>query len=102
MTNKTSSFPGRVLRKQKPFGSGARTAAQAFEEGNTNHNQGKLDQGIADYSRAIELAPGWATAYYNCGTAHREKSNLWVENMRSAHLGLLIDESAGITSAVPA
>ncbi len=35
--------------------------------------KGNLDQAIADLTKAIELDPKYADAYYNRGFAHRSK-----------------------------
>jgi Flp pilus assembly protein TadD len=35
--------------------------------------KGDLDKAIADYTEAIRLRPQYAKAYYNRGTAYREK-----------------------------
>ena len=52
------------------------TAAEMFERGNSAYRKGNLDQAIADYTKAIELDPQYAKAYYNRGNAYSAKGNL--------------------------
>ena len=39
------------------------------------YNKGDYDAAIADYSRAIEIDPNYAFAYYNRGLAYRRIGN---------------------------
>ena len=41
-----------------------------FNRGLAYDNQGRYDQAIANYSRAIELNPDYVSAYYNRGNAY--------------------------------
>ncbi len=47
-----------------------------LERGNTHAQSGNLEQAIADYSRAIELAPDFVDAYNNRGFAYARAGNL--------------------------
>ena len=38
--------------------------------GNAYYKKGEIDKAIADYTRSIEVNPGFATAYYNRGSAY--------------------------------
>ena len=38
--------------------------------GNMYYKKGQIDKAIDDYTRAIEINPGFATAYYNRGSAY--------------------------------
>ncbi|MFH0791522.1 MAG: tetratricopeptide repeat protein, partial [Candidatus Omnitrophota bacterium] len=40
--------------------------------GTVNYEKMKLDQAIADYSKAIQIEPNLALTYYNLGNAYKE------------------------------
>ncbi len=50
-----------------------KTKEQWLEEGNTHHNAKRFEEAVIDYSRAIELDPKYAVAYYNRGNAYHNK-----------------------------
>ncbi len=45
------------------------SAENHFNQGVTNYEAGNLEQAIADYTKALELDPGFVPAYYNRGLA---------------------------------
>jgi len=45
-------------------------ATYHLNQGNTFYNEGKYEQAVAEYSKAIELDPGLASAYHNRGLAY--------------------------------
>jgi tetratricopeptide (TPR) repeat protein len=47
--------------------------ASNLNAGNAAYNKGDLDTAIADYTKAIELKPDDAEAYYNRGVAYGDK-----------------------------
>ena len=49
------------------------TAEEYFKWGSAYADKGEFDKAIADYTRAIELAPNAADVYYNRGSAYHEK-----------------------------
>lgn len=49
------------------------TDADGFHDrGNLNGRNGYYELAISDYSKAIEIQPGFAEAYYNRGCSHYE------------------------------
>jgi tetratricopeptide (TPR) repeat protein len=55
----------------------ARTTADAYNNrGFAKQTKGDLEGAIADYSRALELNPRYATAYHNRGIAKRARGDL--------------------------
>src|ERR1043166_1930531 len=65
------------------FGSGLKDKLAPREDANAYNNRGNakdakgdLDGAIADYDRAIELDPKYASAYYNRGDAKDDKGDL--------------------------
>ncbi|MBK7708759.1 MAG: tetratricopeptide repeat protein [Acidobacteria bacterium] len=55
---------GNILRSES-----GTTAAFFFYRGNSNYEKGVLSEAIADYTKAIEIDPQYAVAYYNRGLA---------------------------------
>lgn len=47
-----------------------------FKRGFEQQNNGKLDQAISDYDKAIEINPVYADAYFNRGNAYKDKGQL--------------------------
>lgn len=52
------------------------TAAEFYNRGNAKKDKGDYDGAIADYGRAIELAPKFSAAYNNRGIAKKDKGDL--------------------------
>ena len=47
-----------------------------FNQGVVNHNSGDCEQAIADYDKAVELDPDYASAYYNRGMSYADSGDL--------------------------
>ena len=54
----------------------AQTAVDYVQRGNAYYEQGKYDQAISDYTKAIDINPDFAKAYDNRGAAYAQKGNL--------------------------
>lgn len=52
------------------------TADSHLKEGNTFLAQNELSAAIAAYQRALELAPNFVEAHYNCGVAYHQQGHL--------------------------
>ena len=47
-----------------------------YNLGNAYYEQGKLNEAIAEYKKAIEIDPDFADAYYNLGNVYDEREEL--------------------------
>jgi tetratricopeptide (TPR) repeat protein len=47
-----------------------------LNRGVTSHDKGQLDQAISDFTKALEINPRLAEAYYNRGIVYSEKGQL--------------------------
>jgi tetratricopeptide (TPR) repeat protein len=51
---------------------GCYSAVRLYNKGNEKFRSGNLDGAIEDYNQAIEINPGYASAYYNRGIAYED------------------------------
>lgn len=80
MTQETLCLIAVILLGAGSLGCGASPAQQALEQGAGNYDQGKWDQAIADFTKALELDPEFDFAYLNRGYASKAKG----ENSKAA------------------
>ena len=59
-----------IIEYEKTIDSDPENAPFDYNRVIVNYDKGDLDRTIADYTRAIELSPSSALAYYNCGLAY--------------------------------
>ena len=70
------------------------SASEHLEQGNDYADQGQLDEAIAEYERAIELAPNEAAVYRNLGSA-LGKQEEWQEAAAAYEKAIELDPDFG-------